>query len=303
MKNVKTNEIPELLENKKITLKEAIKFIWVDIYFNPGLYGLITLDEDDLSELLIEFQKRIPHIIDEYNKTKSDFTTFLRSCLFFMKTDWKRNEMKKIAESKSLEIAIKNGTVDSAPLFDSKSDPAKMTFENTTEMQVKLKNLSKEMNEAKETALILALKACNDIDDETIEKLSMFLQKNTQELENLIANIKKTTESKQPQRELMVRRRNNSFFKKRKYLIELSQLEEDSSEYQKIQNLYQKQLKNWQKNNENLEHRYIMSPSNAEIAKALGISTRKVYYCISHAKNAETLKKYQQIFTQKVESQ
>jgi len=297
MQKVETNEIPNLLKTNQITELEATKLLWLDIYTHPEKYNLSNFNEDDLSELLINIQSRFLHLIKSYDENKTDFITFIRSCLSFFKITWQRQSLKKLAEEKSLNYEIKAGIVEAAPLFDSKSDPSKINFDFDFSNKISDSIESKKnITEAKETALILALKACADVDDEIIKKLSNFLQRTEDELHNLISDMRNMITQKEEKRDLMVVRRNNSFFKKRKYAIELTQLEKNCSEYKKIEELYKNQIKNWQKNNENLEHRYIMAPKNSDIAKLLGISTRKVYYCISHAKEEEILQNFNKIY-------
>ena len=45
----------------------------------------------------------------------------------------------------------------------------------------------------------------------------------------------------------------------------------------------------------------INSEVATEIARIMGISIRKVYYCISHAKDEEKMRLFQQMFRQEME--
>ncbi|MBR4373361.1 MAG: hypothetical protein IKP49_03245 [Treponema sp.] len=289
MKKVEMNEIPQLLESEKITKEEAAKWIWTNVYFSPEKYNLKELDEDSLSDFLLQYRHRFAHLIEMYDKNRADFTTFIRSCMMQFKNTWKRKSAKSWAEAKSLEQMLENTALSIA---DYESDPALILEEDEEEML----NVKKDAKEVRETALILALKACNDIDDDSIKKLSKFIRKSEVEIHELISKLRGTMQKKEQIQNLMIRRRDKSFFKKRKFDIELSQLEKGCGEYTKVKKLYESQLKNWKKSNETLTHRYVMSPQNQEIAKIMGISVRKVYYCISHAKDEEKMKIFQQVF-------
>lgn len=298
MKKIETNNIPYLLEKKVITAEEAENFLWSEIYFNPQKYNLFDLDEDDLSDFLLKFHKRFNHIIEKYDSTKTDFTTFIRCCMMQFKNTWKKLEAKNYAELKSLEEAIQKGNVESIKFVDLDSNPEKIYLKENLETESKklLQLTKKNISEAKETALILALKACKDMDDDSISKLSKFTEKTEFEIQNMLENMKQNLGSKEKNRNQMLKRRDKSYFQKRKLRIELEKLEEDSSEHRKLKNTYENQIKNWKKTNENLTHRYLMSPKNSEIAKMLGISTRKVFYCISHAKNESIMENFQKVF-------
>ena len=313
MEEFTTNEIPQLLESRKITMKEAVNGLWADIYAHPEKYNLKDLDEDDLSDFLLTYRTRFPSITKKYDKNKADFTTFIRSCMMQFKTCWSKKKAKAKAAAASLESVLKKNA-ESALVSDCAADPIAggtefddflLEFEQEDKAEAEEGRTEdekkKEAKEARETALVLALKACRFMDDPMVSKLSRLTQREESELHTIIDKLKNSMEKKEKIQRLMIRRRDKSFFNKRKLTIELSNLEETCGEYSKLKNLYENQLRSWKRNNEALSHRYVMSPKNSEIAKIMGISIRKVYYCISHAKDEEKMKIFRKVYKENVE--
>ena len=82
---------------------------------------------------------------------------------------------------------------------------------------------------------------------------------------------------------------------------ELGRLDESSHEYMRLRERYERQERAWQKANESLEEGKIPTPKNSDIARILGIKQRKVYYCISHAKEKGVIEDYSEIFKKESE--
>ena len=303
MKKFDAKRIPELLGSGKIGTDQAATLLWGEVYANPGLYGLGAMDEDERSDFLLFFHGRFSHIIREFDSGKGDFTTFIRACMTNFRATWKKASVKKAAEEKALSYALEKGEVACSPLFDDRSDPARMKIGEADEISGILKRFAvngargnRTMREMRETMLILAMKACADLDDGSIQKLSVFLQKSEDEIHSLVEKLKGGLSERQEKREKILRRRDSSFFKKRKFSIELENLDESSAEYGRVSERLETQKRSFERNSSLLARRYMMSPRNEEIAKILGISSRKVYYCISHAKEKKNLENLQQIF-------
>lgn len=303
MKKFEVNEIPQLLESREITQKEATEMLWVDIYFNREKYNLKELDEDGISDFLLTYRRRFPNIMRKYDKRKADFTTFMRSCMMQFKSSWNRKRAKAWTESMSVENSMRKSGDTTDFSFEEETIDAMEREANakTGKEERQAEDKRKEEREVRETALVLALKSCRYIDDSMVAKLSKFTKKNEEDLHKIIDGLKTTMEKKERIQNLMIMRRNKSFFKKRKLNAEMEHLEEDCGEYKKVKSLYENQLRSWKRTNETLTHRYVMSPKNSEIARIMGISIRKVYYCISHAKDEEKMRLFQQMFRQGME--
>ena len=142
----------------------------------------------------------------------------------------------------------------------------------------------KEREMAEKAALILTLKSCHELNEEIVKNVSKFIHIDKTELQRQIDKLKEKSDYKAEQREIIIRRRDNAFFYHRKYLIELQKLRKGSSTFERVQKKYQQQTENWIKQNKLLSHRFVLSPSNVEIAKELGMQPRQVCFYISHIK-------------------
>ncbi len=303
MKKIETNEIPFLFENGKITKTEAIKALWANIYTAPEKYALRSFSEDELSDFLLHFYPRFSSLLDAYDSVSADFTTFVRNCISFYKLSWRKRALKMSAAEQSLDSAVRLGVVEGAETADFRSDPQK----SEEILKIRKKTISKKrlksaktpaptLRLARDTALVLAMKSCRQIDDKTLQKLASFTGRAEEEIVSMLENVKKHSSSSEKRFEKLVAKRDSSFFRKRKYSFELSRLDPTSSEYERVKKIVENQTKNWQSQNALLSKSCVRSPRNEDIAKTLGIKMRKVYYCISHVQENGIVENFRDIF-------
>lgn len=279
MKKININDLPEELESKKISPEDAVNAVWAEIYTNPKNYGLEDFSEDEKSDFLIDFREKISLLFSKYDKNLGTFSAFLRGCITFLKSSWKKRILKEKSDKKTTESFLIDKLKNDLSKFSSEnsieSDGKSETTKKDSDCKIKIKTL---------TILVLALKACRDIDDELISKMSKFAGIDERKLQKLVQEMKNVALQNENAREKLIAKRNNAFYFRRKYGIEMQKMEINDFSYEKLRLRYEHQTKNWIKSNELLTKRGINGPTNVDVAKKLGLKPRTVGFYLFKAK-------------------
>ena len=275
--------LPQLVAEGKLTKREAAKIIWEDMYLYPMKYGL-SLRNDAKSEFLLYLQERIDSIFDDYEPGKILFRTYIWGLVKQTYQTWKRKRRKEYADEESIKKSLTS-------IYDDiigkhYEQEIKSMDDDDEEVKEQWKRKEREMTE--KAALILALKSCYDIDEKLVESVSKFSHINKSTLFEKIEKMKEKSEHKIRRRNAIIRSRDNAFYYHRKYRIELSKLKEGTSSFERVQKKYQQQTERWIRQNNLLAHRYILSPSNVDVAGELGMKPRQVCFYINHIRKRKT---------------
>lgn len=280
MEKININDLPEALESKKISMDKAINAVWAEIYINPHRYGLEDFSEDEKSDFLIDFREKISLLFSKYDKNLATFSAFLRGCIAFMKSSWKKRVLKETSDKKTAESFL---------IDKLKNDLTKFSSENLSESNIKNKSSKKESDckiKIKTlTVLVLALKACRDIDDDLISKNKQIhrnVRKRTAQTRP--GNEKCRASKRKHKRKTYRETEQRSFYFRRKYVMEMRETGINSFSYEKLKSRYEHQTKNWIKSNELLTKRGINAPTNVDVAKKLGLKPRTVSFYLFKAK-------------------
>lgn len=135
-------------------------------------------------------------------------------------------------------------------------------------------------------ALVVSLKLSYYLEEFHIAKLSELTGIGRDELETLRRQVIKTLDRKIKRRAACIRCRDNAYFFHRKYLLEQSRLNQNSSWAFIIAGKYRKQTLSWQHKNQSLsENQYKVVASNRVVGAVLGMKTRHVDYLLKKAKD------------------
>lgn len=145
------------------------------------------------------------------------------------------------------------------------------------------------------TALVLMMKACTDVDDDTISAVSDFTKINKTLLYDKIQELKQTMDRRDRNHQKLIQRRNNAFFFHRKYMQEMISPDSTEKKVKILKEKYDGQTKKWESNNKTLAL-HSNSPSNEEIAKTIGIKPRMVSFYINNARNDKRRKRIQNLY-------
>lgn len=291
IKAAEVNLYPSLLLKGEISEKQAVNGVWEYIFQKKNFFGLNTLSEDQLSEFLIFFSLKIPGILKTYNSKSASFILFLKCCIKKALISWFKKSIKEnikedcnkiiagIHSIQNEENDISNNLIENTPSAETNS-----FLENfQSNLSLKRKTMSKKL------VFIYACYSCNEIGEHFLKKLSEFLELDETELTKIINNLKKETESKTKKRQILIEKRNVSYYYQAKYALELKKLEENSNSFEKIKTSYLKKRKLWKKYNQILNKTAVHSPSCFQIAKEIGIKPRQVGFYLNHTKRQKNI--------------
>lgn len=300
----KTNieRLPEAVRNKSLAKSKAVQIIWEELYTRPYLYGLHLLNEDQLSEFLLKILPKFEGMIEKFRPGSASFRQFISNYLLHYKHTFLRKQREEYTD-------LKSSTTQLLTTFEEESQKYILAVAEPSPMEkqqqprsfkdiVSKDTKSFEENQrriAEITALILAMKACNDIDDDMIRTVSDFTGLDRKILHGKIEELRESTKKKTTQCGTLIRRRNNAFFFHRKYREEMLAPTTTKNQKEKLQRRFDTQTKRWQKRNEQLSL-CSKTPSNEEIAKIVGIKTRTVSFYINHVKNPDTQRRFHQCY-------
>ena len=76
MTKLNLNLIPDMLQKKEVTRKEALNLLCEFILSDSPVFGLIKFDEDFISELILRILERGTVIFDSFNPNSGSFFTY-----------------------------------------------------------------------------------------------------------------------------------------------------------------------------------------------------------------------------------
>ena len=291
MKQSDIESIPTLVREKKLSCREGAEKIWVEVYTHPYTYSLATMDEDERSEFLLYLSNKFQNLFASYDPQKMPFKNYIKGYLKNYLKTWRRKKTKKFAEQHSADSFFTNFSYENISTAPLPVPEVQSTRTNETPNFTKTRKRIAELS-----TLVLVLKACKDVDDDMIEKVSDFTGVDRNLIDEKIADLKEKLERRYRRMELLVKKRNNAFFYHRKYSVELTQLDENSDKFGEITLRKEMQTKKWMQQNEKILCVKQVAPSNADIAKVLGLKPRTISYYINRMKNEENQKTLRDLY-------
>ena len=290
MRNIDIESLPQAVKNNELSKKEAARMIWEDVYIHPKKYGLILFSEDQKSELLLSIQSLFEKLFDKFIPGSISFRTFITGCIANYKNTFLKTQLINELERRTLLSYFIAKTEEDVEKYminidDEEecgiSENKKSISDFTNSEQGKGNDKKKRIAEL--TALVLMMKACKDIDEDTLKSVSEFTGIHKAELFKTVEELKKSMERKEERSQLLIRKRNNAFFFHRKYMQQMTAAKSSEKTIRELKEKYNKQTKKWEIHNKNLSVRS-NTPSNKEIAKIIGLKPRTVSFYINHAK-------------------
>ena len=307
----KIEDLPEAVKSGKISSKEGAKYIWEDIYTHPLKYGLFHFSEDQKSDFLLDSHELFEKIFDKFIPGITSFRTYISGCLAAYKKTFLKRQLARENELRTLDSFLQTKKEEDEQKYlvsfktnkdeCEKKENLRRTFSDIIS-QRKNTSLKKTHRTAELTTLILMLKACTDVDDETISAVSDFTRIDESLLHEEVQNLKETMSRRTENHQKLIQRRNNAFFFHRKYMQEMISQDSNKEKRETLQKKYNGQTRRWKENNKTLAV-HANSPSNNDIAKVIGIKPRMVSFYINHAKNEENISKIKELYKQSKETE
>ena len=292
--------LPEAVRSGEMTAAEGAKIIWEDIYTNPMRYGLIRLTEDQKSDLLLESRGLFERLFEKFVPGQVTFQTYISSCIMRQKKHFLKVQLAKENERRSMASLLRTKNEEDSQKYLPHESCGSMERVSRSKNTRNFSDIiggggSRDKRIAELTALILALKACKDVDDETVSAVSDFTKIDKSLLYDEIQNLKDSMARRDENHQKLIRKRNNAFFFHRKYMQEMLSPNITKERMRLLQKKYEEQTRKWEKNNEALSRRS-NTPSNQEIARRIGMRPRTVSFYISHVRNTENLARIRNIY-------
>ena len=301
MKIIDIEKLPDAVNGRKISKKQGADIIWEDIYMKPQHYGLLSMNEDQRSDFLLEIHENFEKLFDKFTPGLSPFRAFISGCVAQYKMAFLRKQGEEKYARENLMLQLKGS-------FDSETEKYNITVADDKGCSVDLQKSFSDIAEqetgnsmrrdrriAELTALILALKACNEIDDSTINNVCSFTGIKRELFQEAIQSLKQTSSKRNYNFNRLIKKRNNSYFFHRKYLHEMLTSSPNGIRHESLRKRYETQTERWKKLNMELTC-HNNSPSNKDIAGIIGIKTRTVSFYINHARSSIHQKKMQEFY-------
>ncbi len=271
------NSLPHDYKNGKLSLEQASDKLWVLLYQNPRLFGLVTLSADDVSDFLLYTRDRFAKMILRYKDGDVPFISYVKTGVLKSLPGFLRKKLRTYAGTNSLDSIMAIREDDFTCEFDFPEE-----FETASPLNKTTgKSNDYTLERIKRRVKLLALHECNNLTDSLIQKIADFLEVDRDKFIAELNEIRDSTRSKMNKRELLIKRRNRAFYFKNKYERELERLEEGTLCYETTKSKMEKHYEAWKKNNALLVKSCSTSPSYALISRETGLAQKTVSYYLS----------------------
>ena len=100
--------IPQLLEQGKLTKKEAVMKVLGEIYTNPGRFNLLDMEEDARSDFLMSSLQKFEGIIDRYDKKMGPLGAYIFYSLPGIRLSWEKKMRVELAGKRIIKRNFRN---------------------------------------------------------------------------------------------------------------------------------------------------------------------------------------------------
>lgn len=292
------NLIPSLIREKKLTHQEALDILSVELLKNPKFFLGETPDEEIKSELILKILQKGVFVLERYKEGYGIFSAYFTSFIRFQYLTLKRLKktqmlseatyiiMQKTDYEAQLELYENQEYFKNSASYEPYSLSEKNNFISKKNKKTLLEKKEKRTKNLKKTILILSMKYINYINLDLLEEIALFCDIPLAKLKEIRNSLVENLNKKMIHRKELETKRDKAFFLKRKYQIELDFLKANNMNYNHKEYLLKRQTRFW---NEKLiqlkKSTSLITPSNKQIAKELGMKERIISYYIKNATN------------------
>ena len=296
------------LRDGKIDEDRACNIIIDAIYKNKVWFGLASLEQDDLHDFLLYYMGKVSAAIKSYRPDQAALSSYLYVSVNNALSSWKKKQKQMFLEEKSFDLVQEVYFEENSGLYGVR-DGHVVCQKSDEEIRHSVKEVenfkrlyrpvsysgkknyrrsqaffSKKMDSLrKEAILILVLKCCYSVGPDEVEKASVLLGMDVNELSGLIEKAKQVMAGKKKLFDDIKAARDNAFFYKRKYSLISASCGIGTYDGDIIKEKEEKKAKKWRAKNMKLKGFRSMVPSNITVSKILGMSDRHVKYILKSA--------------------
>jgi hypothetical protein len=266
--------------------EDAAAEIWEEIYRSPFIYGYSDLQNDTRSEFLLSLYPLIPKLLESYDSSRCLFMTYLASTVSLNAKSWRRKAAKENAARDTVTYCYRAEYDFDLLHMGAPESP----YVNADEMEhVKL---YKDFKTAKakrnaEMIMILALKSALYLSDAQIRAVAEVSAYEEETIAGYVQCIKDKMQKKLLRRHKAIESRNQAFFLKAKYRLELERMQPDTLQFQSVKKQYDYQSRMLEGKNAAISEKYSLAPPCSFIAELLQMKPRHVTRLLAQAKKID----------------
>lgn len=301
MTKLNLNLIPDMLQKKEVTRKEALNLLCEFILSDSPVFGLIKFDEDFISELILRILERGTVIFDSFNPNSGSFFTYffkyVQSVKFHLLKELSIKELKykHVVELSKEDLYISDSNTTYYPskyLIKNEEKNIDEILKNSAIYPKDfLKLIKKHPRGYEKLLLVLALKSSYNITETNLNMIASCCNINKEKLQEIVDYLNDKLEYKLKRKRELEEKRNSVYFYKKKYEHQIKKLNEEVKEDNKyvsesLTEKYNRKYEKWGTLNKKLNNSsHFFKPTNKEIANVLGLCERQVNYYIKALKN------------------
>lgn len=261
------NKIYVRFKNQEISKEEAVSHLLAEIFKSPRYYCMEQLPEDEISNFLIWIHPHIPKMLDNYKNSGSTFLTYYTSIVRLRYKSWKRLNIKQQYFQNILDT---QQYLDYTEPNEKKVTVCELPpdYNSSDDMNINLREpLTKKQAI---TLLVLSLKSYYLLTNEVTETIPTLTGISTKEFDHYLKVIEEKMRDKLEIHKHLENRVNMSYIICQQYALELSNMAEESYQYDVISRKYENQKKKL----EYLRHRhktFNLKPSNKMVEDVLNL--------------------------------
>lgn len=301
MTKLNLNLIPDMLQKKEVTRKEALNLLCEFILSDSPVFGLIKFDEDFISELILRILERGTVIFDSFNPNSGSFFTYffkyVQSVKFHLLKELSIKELKykHVVELSKEDLYISDSNSTYYPskylIKNEEKNIDEILKNNAIYPKDFLKLIKKHPRGYEKLLLVLALKSSYNITETNLNMIASCCNINREKLQEIVDYLNDKLEYKLKRKRELEEKRNSVYFYKKKYEHQIKKLNEEVKEDNKyvsesLTEKYNRKYEKWGTLNKKLNNSsHFIKPTNKEIANVLGLCERQVNYYIKALKN------------------
>ncbi|WP_428769793.1 hypothetical protein V1L52_11455 [Treponema sp. HNW] len=279
------NGIYNAIVQKRISLDEGVRQMIIYIYVHPRVFGLVHIDPDVKSNIIVKLLECLPTYIANYSNTKAFFSTYICSIVLnLLKSEYKEFYRQRAHESSIVyylsekyqadeECSLREG------LYADAVEDSGVSYLNDSYTGTSYKKTAAEKKLNSTHMLILALKACYFLTESQICRLSKMTGYTEEEIYEYKRKLEHCMQQRLKRYKENQYRLNNYYMMKNRCFLQLMTMPPESALFNKLSKLYGYYTQSWRTKLRLSHRRGRLRPTNDEIARVLHIQA----YQVSHA--------------------
>jgi hypothetical protein len=253
---------------------DAVLLLLEGIYLYPLFFGYADLDEDARSTFLLSIYPRLQRMLESYQSGLSSFLTYVSNSVKLYAKSWRRKVAKEQASRDSISYCFQSEIGFDQGLITAESEPEYMKESALPSINLPEQNYI-------DMLLVLALKCAASLSE---YQISAIADATGLPVSRYIFNINERLGKKSTERQYLVETRNQAWFLKARYRLELERIRPDTAQYEIVVKKYRYQSQALKMKNMQLNEKFQLEPSNTYIGELLKMDQRKVTKLLDQAK-------------------